>query len=106
MRARLILLAALAAAPAAFARQPSGDGDPAAKSCMRVESDTGHLGGEVVCKTNADWAALKAAGIELDQFGYPLPPKDSRDVANHGCTQTSSAAINKDGTRPLNFQCH
>jgi hypothetical protein len=102
----LILAGLVAFAPAALARQPSGAGDPAQKSCMRVESDTGHVGGEAVCKTNADWAALKAAGIELDQFGYPLPPKDARDVADHGCTRSYGGGPGKDGTRSSNFDCH
>lgn len=73
---------------------------------MRVDSDTGKLGGETVCKTNADWAALKAAGVELDQFGYPKPPADARDAGNHGCSQTSSGMVDHDGRHAINYNCH
>jgi len=107
MRPSLILLAWLIViAPCAFARQPTGEGDPKEERCMRVESDTGKIGGDTVCKANADWAALKAAGVELDQFGYPMKPADARDVANHGCTRGYGGGPAKDGTRASNFDCH
>ena len=107
MRVSIILLAGLiVAAPCAFARQPSGEGDPKEERCMRVESDTGRIGGETVCKTNADWAALKAAGIELDQFGYPKKPEDARDAGAHVCTRGYGGGPGKDGTRSSNFDCH
>lgn len=92
--------------PAALARQPTGEGDPAAKSCMRIEGQTGHVGGDVLCKTNAEWAQMKADGVVLDQFGDPLPPPDARDVAVHGCTQTASGMVDKNGLHPMNFNCH
>jgi len=107
MRISIIVLASLiVVALPALARQPSGEGDPKEERCMRVESDTGKIGGETVCKTNADWAALKAAGVELDQFGYPMKPTDARDVANHGCTRGYGGGPGKDGTRSSNFDCH
>ena len=105
MRAAVITCALMMAALPALARQPSGEGDPREERCMRVESDTGKMGGETVCKTNADWAALKAAGVELDQFGYPMKPADARDVANHGCTRSYGGGPGKDGTRASRFDC-
>ena len=92
--------------PAAWAGQPTGEGDPAARACMYVERPTGAVGGGTLCKTNAEWAQLKQDGVRLDQFGEPMAPPDSRNVADHGCVHTYGGGPGRDGTRPLSFQCH
>lgn len=105
MRATFLLLAGLCAATAAFAGQPTGEGDPAGRACMYIEQPTGKLGSGTLCKTNAEWAQMKADGVVLDQFGEPIPPKDARDVSTHGC-EHAFTAVGRDGTRPLAFKCH
>lgn len=106
MRLTLPALLLLLAAPAALARQPTGDGDPAERHCMRIEEPTGHLGSGTLCKTNAEWAELTRQGVVLDQFGEPVPPKDARDVAGHGCVAGYGGGPGKDGTRAMRFDCH
>ena len=60
VHASMVLAAIVLLSPAAWARQPSGDGDPAETSCMRGEDVTGSkLGTPMICKTNAEWAQLK-----------------------------------------------
>lgn len=102
MRHVLLLCAATALlSTAALARQPSGEGDPAEVRCMRLEGRTGSLGGGTLCKPNADWARLKADGVVLDDSGNPIPPKDARDVGNHGCTTVGAT-----GMGATRMECH
>lgn len=105
MRMTLLLLAGLCAATAALAAQPTGEGDPAARSCMYIDQPTGKLGSGTLCKPNAEWAQMKSDGVVLDQFGDPIPPADARSVSDHGC-EHAYTAVGRDGTRPLSFKCH
>ena len=101
--ALIVLLPALAWA----AGQPSGEGDPAAKRCMRGEEVTGSkMGTPMICKTNAEWAQMKKDGVVLNPDGsLHVPDNDPRHVAEHGCFRTNSGGPGVDGTRSFNFQC-
>jgi|SRR3954469_11886934 hypothetical protein len=105
----VMVFVCLALLPAAgWARQPSGDGDPAETRCMKGDDVTGSkLGTRMVCKTNAEWAQLKKDGVVLNPDGsIARPDNDPREVGAHGCFRTSSGGPGTDGTRAFNFQCH
>ena len=94
--------------PAAWARQPSGDGDPTQTRCMKGDDLSGSkLGTPLVCKTNAEWAQLKKDGVSLNPDGSVfVPDNDPRNAGAHGCDRTNSGGPRTDGTRAFNFQCH
>jgi len=94
--------------PAAWSRQPSGEGDPAETRCMIGDDVTGsRLGTPMICKTNAEWAQLKKDGVSLNPDGSVAgPDNDPRNAGAHGCDRTNSSGPRADGTRAFNFQCH
>ena len=110
MRVPMILAAIVLLSPAAWARQPSGDGDPAETRCMKGDDVTGSmLGTRMICKTNAEWAQLKKDGVALNPDGsVARPNNDPRDVAAHGCTMGSGGLSNAGnmGTTSHGYDCH
>ncbi len=103
----LIFLLALLPAAAWAAGQPSGEGDPEAKRCMRGADVTGSkIGTPMICKTNAEWAQLKKDGVRLNPDGsVAVPDNDPRNIGAAGCFRTNSSGPGVDGTRAFNFQC-
>jgi hypothetical protein len=95
---------------AAWARQPSGEGDPAETRCMKGEATTGSLlGTPMICKTNAEWAQMKKDGMVLNPDGSLfVPDNDPRNVAAHGCTMASGGLSNSGspGMTSHGYNCH
>ena len=106
--AAVFLVPIVLLSPAAWARQPSGDGDPSETRCMKGDDVTGSkLGTPLICKTNAEWAQMKKDGVVLNPDGsVATPDNDPRNVGAHGCFRTSASGPGTDGTRAFNFQCH
>jgi hypothetical protein len=108
--AAMFLIAIALLPTAAWARQPSGDGDPSETHCMRGEEVTGSkMGTPMICKTNAEWAQLKKDGVTLNPDGSVfVPDNDPRHVAAHGCTMNSGGLSNAGnmGVTSHGYDCH
>ena len=62
---------------AAQVKQPDGNGDPAATTCMTGEKPTGSQFRLRICYTNAQWAELKAQYVAIAPDGHPLLSADA-----------------------------
>jgi hypothetical protein len=71
----LIVMATLSAA--AQQRQPDGNGDPKATSCMTGEKPTGSQVPIKICYTNAQWVQLKATYIVIGPDGRLMLSSDA-----------------------------
>ncbi len=108
-RTILFLIAAILVAPGAWAssRQPSGEGDPDATSCMDGDAPTGSQISPRFCATNAQWAALKKAGKIVGPDGK-LVSNDPRDINAHMCFDTGGGGgvRGNSGIKNFNVQCN
>lgn len=100
---KLVAAMIFLSSPAWAAGQPTGEGDPAATSCMRLEKRTGSaMAPAPVCKTNAEWAQMKAENL--------VPSPDGKEVVKDEhltvCVKTGgSGPVGTSGIQNFNVLC-
>jgi hypothetical protein len=87
-------------------RQPDGEGDPKATSCMTGEKPTDSLIPVRICYTNAQWAELKADGIIIGPDGRPvLSPNDPWNIHSQFCSRVYVGGPSNPGQPNFNVVC-